>query len=208
MLTMLIASNGPPTTDEKDIDIEKLVAFDPNDILNDLNKSVESIAEIEDYIGETPVLGTDGTPLNTITKTITEEQCSGNSTDFDCLLSYLTSSSSSGRPYSSYNHRIYYSLRTLLEVLKHVNATLLEEHASRTPDSGITAIEPQLANAVMDQFRKISSMFSGGLSFEEGGEYSALPQPEMDVLYNQEGEERWSASNETLMAGLLAELNK
>ena len=157
-------------------------------------------------MGEIPVLDTDGTPLNTITKAIAEEECSGNSTDFDCLQSYLISSSSSGRPYSSYNHRIYYSLRTLLEALKHVNSTSLAEHASRTPDSGITAIEPQLASEVMDLFRKMSSKFPHGLSFEE--EYSALPQPEMDVLYNQEEEEeRWIA-NETLTAGLKLQLHK
>ena len=60
----------------------------------------------------------------------------------------------------------------------------------------------------MDQFRKMSSMFPSGLRFEEGDVYTALPLPEMDVLYNQGVEERWVDGNETMLAGLKLELDK
>lgn len=134
-------------------------------------QTYSSIPELELYFRETAVLW--DTVSNSVTNNLlvpgTVSSSLGNCTvgDNPCFRENLLGNEAVGRPFSSYNHRIFYAVRALLLALQssEMNTDLLSQHSERI--DGLKPFNSDLSSSIIQLFKHESDQFESGLHFGE-----------------------------------------
>ena len=132
-------------------------------------QTYSSIPDLELYFRDTALLWDGERVTNALLLPSTTSSELGNCTvgDNSCFRDLLLGNEAIGRPFSSYNHRIYYAVRALLLALQNskMNLDLLRQHSERA--SGLEPFSSDLSSLIIQLFKHESDQFESGLHFGE-----------------------------------------
>ena len=164
-------------------------------------QTTEKIEELEQYFSGLEFWNNDGEPLNLIISSALLKYARCRNKDSFCFTELLHERAAIGRPFSTYNHRIFYTLTTTLTVLKSFQTDEKELSNLRRLANKTDSLQPRDSDVFMTKFKNISNNTKFGLKFYKD---SPIPHPTVDVIYNDELPNKWTEDkgNEEFKASL------